>query len=83
MTPTYFSTTRESCWSLIRWLPLKLIFLIFGSLAANSTGLTAEAGKAEAFGSVFDVLLVSALGAETSVWASVFAIGLPAIGASS
>ena len=28
----------------MRWLPLKLIFLIFGSFAANSTGLSVATG---------------------------------------
>ena len=74
MAPTYFSTTRESCWSLIRWLPLKFIFLIFGSFAANSTDLSVATG--------FTVDVVAAL-EDVSVCASVFTVGVPAKGASS
>ena len=87
--PTYFSTTRESCWSLMRWLPLKFIFLIFGSFAANSTclsavtGLIAEAGEEEPFGGVSDVLLASAFVVDAVGWTSVSATDLPVTGASS
>ena len=72
-----------------RWLPLKFIFLILGSLAANSTclsavtGFTAEAVEAEPFGGVSDVLLASAFVVDAVGWTSVSATDLPVTGASS
>ena len=73
MAPTYFSTTRDNCWSVVRWLPLKLIFLIFGSLAANSPGLSVATG--------FTVVVVVVEAEEdVSGRASVFVTGVPVTG---
>ena len=71
MAPTYFSTTRDNCWSVMRWLPLKLIFLIFGSLAANSLDLSVATG--------FTVVVVEAE-EDVSGCASVFVTGVPVTG---
>ena len=59
----------------MRWLPLKLIFLIFGSFAANSTDLSVITG--------FTVVVIEEAEEDVSTFASVFAVGVPDTGARS